>query len=341
MRSRFRSWLTACRAFLRRGRITQLLLLVVLVLVVGTVGLTVFESLPVSQALWWTIVTITTVGYGDITPVTPGGRLVGVVTMIAGIGLLGVLTATIASAMVGLKLEGIRGMGAVSCSDHFVLCGWNHKAQEIIEELRADLGDDGAPVVLIADLAEAPVDLPEFFFVRGDVTPQTMSQANLQGARAAIVLGDERVDAFSRDARTILTTLTIKTAFPDLYTCVELVDAHNVAHCQLARADEIIVSGALTSKLLVRAALDHGVTRVVSELLSTRGHELYLVPVPQAVVGRSFLDALQHLKQTHEALIVAVQGADGSLRTNPDSDSTLQSGDVLYLIAERRPHLAG
>ena len=212
--------------------------------------------------------------------------------------------------------------------------------REILDELRADRGAAATPVVLIAALDAKPIQAPEFFFVRGDVTASTMEQANMQSASTAIVLGDERLDAFSRDARSILTTLTIKTAYPSLYTCVELVEANNVMHCQLAQADEIIVSGALTSNLLVRAALDHGVTRVVSELLSTHGHELYLTPVPSTVSSKPFLEALQHLKRDHNALIVAVHRPDGSVQTNPDSTYQLQADDQLYLIAEHRPEFS-
>lgn len=337
MRSRCRAWLATVATFIRREHSPKLVALSVLVIAGGTFGLAYFESIPLGNALWWSLVTITTVGYGDISPVTLGGRFVGAVTMLAGIGLLGVLTASIASLMVGMKLEGIRGMRAVNCTNHVVLCGWNFKAQEIIDELRSDLTGADIPVVLIADLAEKPLELSHFFFVRGEVNQHTLEQAQVAQARAAIVLGDERVDAFSRDARTILTTLTIKTAYPQLYTCVELVDPKNVMHCKLARADEIIVSGALTCNLLVRAALDHGVTRVVSELLSSSGHELYLTPVPHTSVGQTFIDALQQLKQAHDILIVAIQHADGRLETNPPVAYALQQNDQLYVIAEHRP----
>jgi voltage-gated potassium channel len=193
--------------------------------------------------------------------------------------------------------------------------------------------------VLFADLPEKPLEAPQFFFVRGEVTLETMALANMGAARIAMVLGDERLDAFSRDARTILTTLTIKTAYPHLYTCVELVEAKNLTHCQLARADEIIVSGALSSGLLVRAALDPGVTRVVSELLDSQGHELYLTHAPTAAVGKPFLDVLTLLKQQYNALMVAIQRHDGRLLTNPAATYHIEANDRLYLIAEHRPHL--
>jgi voltage-gated potassium channel len=337
---KLRRWLTTLGRFIRRDNLPKLVILIILVVCGGTLGLAYFESVPLASALWWTVVTITTVGYGDITPVTIGGRLIGTVTMLTGIGLLGILTAALASLMVGMKLEGIRGMRTIDCTDQIVICGWNYKAKDILDELHADGGTLNIPIVLIADLAEIPLEAPHLFFVRGEVTKDTMEQANMRSGRAAIVLGDESVDAFSRDARTILTTLTIKTAFPHLYTCVELVDAHNLTHCQLARADEIIVSGALTSNLLVRAALDHGVTRVVSELLSSRGHELFLTPVPTAVVGHTFLDALTQLKHDYNALIVAVQSGNGDLQTNPNSSYTMAPDDYLYLIAEHRPQFS-
>jgi voltage-gated potassium channel len=58
-----------------------------------------------SDALWWAIVTVTTVGYGDRFPVSAGGRGVAVVLMLVGIGLIGVLTATVASYFVEQKAD--------------------------------------------------------------------------------------------------------------------------------------------------------------------------------------------------------------------------------------------
>jgi hypothetical protein len=105
--------------------------------------------------------------------------------------------------------------------------------------------------------------------------------------------------------------------------------------------EDVIVSGALTSYLLVLAALDPGVTTVVSELLSRHvgTHELYLTPIASEFVGDRFLDILSRLKETDDLLALGVQHADGHNRINPSPDYVLQAGDQLFVVAAQRPDL--
>ena len=293
-----------------------LLFLTILLLGCGVLILVYLRLLPSLSALWWT--------------------LVGALTMLAGIGLVGMLATTIISMMVSPRTNGSRVTKAKPYSGHFVLCGWNDKAPQILDELRTDLRTANASVILLADIPDKPVEVTHL--VRGHVTPGTMEQAHMSTARAVIILGDMQDDAFSSDARAILNTHTIKTAYPALYTCVELLDARNLPYCQMARADEIIVSGALTSSLLARAARDPGVTRVISDLLQSRqGHELYLTPMPAAVVGKPFVEALTRLKQDYNALVIAIQSGEGMLQINPPSTYHMRAVDRLYVIAADRP----
>jgi voltage-gated potassium channel len=268
--------------------------------------------------------------------------MVGVVAMFSGIGLLGTISAMLATAMVSANWRKAYGMEALKYRRHFIICGWNHKAKEMINELRADQSAQDTPVVLIADMPSLPIEAADAAFVRGEVTPETMQQANMREARAVMILSDEQIDVFSRDARSILTTLTIKKAYPHLYVCVELANSNNRTHCQLAGADEMVVSGALTSHLLVLAALDPGVTTVVSELLSRHvgTHELYLTPIAAECVGRTFLAVLSWLKENDDVLTLGVHHADGSNGLNPPPDYVLQAGDQLFVVAPQRPDLS-
>ena len=323
---------------LRKDRLDRVLLALVVIVLAGMLGMAYFDSLPLADSLWWTIVTITTVGYGDIYPASLGGRVVGVLLMLFGIGFLGLLTATLASIFVEERRQEEKGVNSVRVTQHLLLCGWNYKAKEIVAEIRANDTTQIRPVVLIAELAEKPLDDEQVHFVSGPVTQETLRKANAQHAQAAIVLSDESVEAHTRDAKTILDTLTIKAMYPDLYTSVELVDPKNVEHCRLAKADEIIVSGELSTNLLVRASLDHGVTQIITELVSSRfGSEIYKTVPPQDCVGRSFLEVLTRLKTDRNIIVLAVESAQqGCFLANPPNSYIIDERDRLIVVGKDR-----
>jgi len=171
------------------------------------------ERTDFSDALWWSLVTVTTVGYGDISPTTLGGRIVGVILMITGIGLLGILTATIASLFIEDQLLENKGMKPAAVSGHFIICGWNFNGFDIIAELRADKKSMKTPIVLISQLDEKPIDDPNLTFIKGEIKADVLKKANVGQAYSAILLSDEKLDVHVQDAKTILDTLTIKSPY--------------------------------------------------------------------------------------------------------------------------------
>lgn len=323
-----------------RGKLARLFFLTVFILSMGATGLSIFEDPPhIIDAIWWSFVTITTVGYGDIAPSTIGGRITGVVVMVFGIGILGMFTATIASAFVEGKLKEGHGLKAVKVKNHFIICGWSYKAKGIIEELRADCKVKNKPIVFIADIPEKPLEDEDTYFIHGEINTDTLEMANLKEAAVTIILSDEQLDSYSRDAKVILNTLTIRTLNPDVYICAEISDSKNMQHGKMAGANEIIVIGGLSSNLLVQAALDHGITKIFIELASNRyGNQLYKIKPPRKLVGLQFSEVLTTLKKEYDTIVLAVEtSVDNKLIANPPNEYVIQSEDQLVLIAPKRP----
>lgn len=326
-----------------QSKLGRLGVLTIGVLFFGAVGLSYFEEASsLLDAIWWSFVTITTVGYGDVTPTTLGGRMTGVVVMVFGIGLLGMFTATVASIFVEGNLKKERGLLDVSVKGHFLICGWSYEVKEIVEEMRADRKVEDKPIVLIADLHKNPLEDENTFFISGEVNNDNLEKANLSEASAVLIISPERLDAHARDAQVVFNALTIRANHPDIFICVEITDPKNTQHCKRAGANEIIVVGELTSNLLVQAVLDHGITQIITELVSNRfGSNLYKIAPPTSLIGTNWIDALTKLKREHNVTVVAVESKDENrFMCNPRQDYTIGPEDQLVIIAEERPLFA-
>ena len=324
--------------FLHRENLLRLCSVIVVLIVGGAIGLAYFEddrSFP--DALWWATVTLTTVGFGDIFPTTFGGRAIGVVLMFFGIGVLGMFTATIAGVFVEKRLRKERGMGSYDLEGHIILCEWNDRTREILRDLRADPRSSRSPILLLADTETKPIEDEHLYFVRGDVTEENLARACVEKAATVVIVGDRRLDYTARDAKAVLSTLTVETLNPDVYSIVELSNEDNVRHCERAHADEIIVGAEFSSRLISSATLDHGVTKILSEILSAHyGNDLITVPVPPALAGQPFLTLFSEMKRDQGMIVMAIQPhGRHEVVTNPGADVIVDGDDRLVVVSSR------
>ena len=327
-------------AFLRRENLFRLAGVIVVLILAGAAGLTWFEEdRPFPDAVWWAIVTLTTVGFGDIAPVSLGGRVIGVVLMFFGIGVLGTFTATIAGVFVEKRTRRDRGMEPSDLEGHIILCGWNDRTREILKDLRADSRAADADIVLLADVETKPSEDERLHFVRGDANEDDLRRAGVERAATVVLVGDRRLDYPARDARAVLAVLTVKSLNPSVYTIVELAGEENVRHCKQAKANEIIVGADLCSRVISTATLDHGISTVLRELLSAQeGQNLITVPVTEGQAGREFLDLFCELKREQGMIALAIQRrpdekGDREIVTNPEAQAEVHAGDDLVVVA--------
>lgn len=332
---KLKDWIDKSREFLEEENFLRPLFFLVAIIAISSLSLSLVEpNLSLFDSLWWAIVTLTTVGYGDITPKTIPGRFIAFIDMLVGIGVLTLLTATVASILVERKMTQDLGMHSYNFEGHIILCEWNYRTEIILKELRLDPALEDAPIILIADIDRKPIKDKHLFFVKGEVCDETLHQANLEKAKTVIILGDDNLDYKQRDVRVILSTLTVESINREAYTIVELINEKNIETCKRACADEIIVSSKLSSNLISSAAINHGISRVISDIITYEyGSQLFKIAVPESEVGHSFIDVFMKMKKDSQSTVIAIQqGNEGKTISNPPLDYQLEIDDYLIYI---------
>jgi voltage-gated potassium channel len=319
--SPLRKWLKHLAGLVRQ-RSVLITVITLGVILLASVGVDYFEQgasdsniHSVWDGLWWAVVTVATVGYGDRFPVSIGGRLVGFLLMFFGVGMMSLFTATIASIFVEKKIKEGRGLETVKVKEHVIICGWNQHTEEVLMGLTTygSMGD--ASIVLINELSVDEIESLRvkyhkynLKFLRGDyVREDVLLRANVTKAHFALIMADLS-GGHSRertDERTTLTALTIKYIAPHVKTIAELLDGENRQHLKRANVDEIIVRGEHIGSLLATAIKSPGLPRLISGMLSLGDtNKFWRVEIPKSFIGSSFRDLARYYREKQHAILL-------------------------------------
>lgn len=309
---------------LYRERFVQIAIVILSVIFFSSLGVYYFERARVDSnirslwdGVWWAIVTMGTVGYGDKYPITTGGRIVGLILIFAGVGLMSLFTATIASIFVEKKLKEGRGLETVKEKDHIVICGWNQHTEEVLQVLTTYGTIDDTPIILINELTVDDIDSFKLKynkynlkFLRGNyVHEDVLLRANIAKAKFALIMADtsgshplDRIDE-----RTTLAALTIKSIAPKVKTIAELLDGENRQHLKRANVDEIIVRGEHVGSLLASAINSPGLPKIFSSILSlTDTNKLWRIEIPRSFIGRTFKELSTFYREKQHAILLGL-----------------------------------
>jgi voltage-gated potassium channel len=187
---------------------------------VATIGFALLEGRSLAESFYWAVITLTTVGYGDITPVTPAGRIFVVFVSILGIGMVAIFAGTFASYLIGIKTE--KEMKRLrKMTDIILICGYNEKIKNFLKEIEVESKN----MVCIAPLEERPEDLPEsIVFISGK------SYEDKYLLKAKIFEVAEAIISLDHDQDAILTALAIGGLNRKTEIICNVIKEENVKH---------------------------------------------------------------------------------------------------------------
>ena len=285
---------------------------------VGSISVYYFENKTFStfqDAFWWTIVTITTVGYGDISPSSPVGRIIAVGLMFSGIGIVAALTGSISSIITTKKIMEGKGLEKLNIKNHIIICGWNGIIEKILNSISIISSEDNRQVnlVLINNLSEEKIqgilakhEKLKIQFVRGEqVTEPILNKANVKEAQSAIVIS-ENTDVNSDD-KTILTTLTIKNISPNLKVIAYVNQSDKISYLKRANVDEVILANDYETFMAVTHVMEPGVPQAVNQLLDIESPKRFKSEaIPKSMIGKTFKELSDYYKNGNKSLCIGL-----------------------------------
>ncbi len=302
-----------------RNEVLRILFFIMLALFLSSLLIYLSENSKNQQftsifdGLWWAVVTMTTVGYGDKVPVTGLGRIFAFMLMFTGVILVSIFTATISSIFVTKKIKEIEGLKKVDISEHTIICGWNKYAERILRALNQLGKDKELKIVLVNNLPPEKVEeLIETYknidikFVRGDFSRELiLERANIKKAKEVIILPDETLSPTPSDEKTLIATLNIKSMNPNVKVYACIIDKENAENLKKANADEIIISNDYIPTLLAGQILSPGIVQVLNMLFNEESPlKIFRVKIPQKFVGKTYLELFNYFKTKENYLLI-------------------------------------
>jgi len=300
--------------------------------IIGTAGYMILEGWSFLDALYMTIITLTTVGFREVRELDDSGRIFTMLLIISGVG--AILYAFLAvfqfvlEGELGLLLGRQRMKSRIEgLNDHYIRCGFGRVGEEIAREFSARR----LPFVVVESNPEA-IERAErrgFLLLVGDATSDEIpKEAGVERARVLLAASDS-------DAGNTFIVLTAKALNPRLFLVTRAAYPESEPRMLRAGADRVFSPYNIAGKQMALTALHPLVVEFIDTLASRRDGAPVLAEIDVSEVsglaGRTIHDVLH---QFPSVVVLGLESAAGDLRVGPASDTVLRMSDRVILMGQ-------
>ena len=306
---------------------------VVIVVVAGVLGYRFLERYTWLDALYMTIITLSTVGFQEVKPLGPTGRLFTIGLLMGGLGVVFYTAVALAESIVEGELQHFFGRRRMEKSiealrEHYLVCGFGRIGAVVCHELAAK----PAPFVVIEQQEEPArkAETHRYLVLHSDATnEQVLLQAGVMRAKGLFAI-------LSTDADNVFVTLTAKQLNPQLFVVARAEAEQSGKTLRLAGADKVISPYAMGGHRMAQAALRPAVVDVIDLATHHQSLEIQLeeigVPPQSPCDGMVLRDS--GLRERFGVIVVAIKRASGRMVFNPSPDEKIAAGDRLVVLAD-------
>ena len=308
--------------------------ILVLILVTGTFGYVFIEGWNLLDAFYMTVITVTTVGYGEIRTVSNVGRLFTVIIIFLGMGVMAYTLGMVAQTMVEFRISSILGRRKFgrklrSMKNHYIICGYGRLGAIIVSELR----NQNIPLVVIDNdpgSRETLADLGIPFFIDDATNEDILLEAGIENAKGlvAVVLSD---------ADNLFITMSARGLNRDLFILARADKEQTRKKLLRAGASRVALPYLIGGLKMAHTIIKPAVTDFLELTMHNENIELQLEELP--VGEHSRLNGItlvnSGIRKDMNVIILAVKKKNGDMSFNPSFSTLIEAGETLIALGPK------
>ena len=299
--------------------------------VIGTIGYTSIEGWDVVDSFYMTIITLTTVGYGEVRELSLAGRMFTVALLLVGVGMVFYGAATIAEARFEERIRQIFGRRKLvkeldKLENHHIICGYGRIGSTVAGEY----AQESLPHVIIEsdESITSHLDQEGKLVILGDATlDETLIEAQVEKARSIVC-------ALPTDAENVFVTLTARALNPNLFILSRAARESSIGKMEAAGANRVvspyIMGGMRIAQSVLRPKLAGFIDEVIGHATTDLDFDEVTVPEGSNLVGMALRES--KISQETGVYLLSIRHSSGEMRFNPGPDFQIQAGDHLYAL---------
>jgi voltage-gated potassium channel len=306
-----------------------------LIVAMGTFGYVILEGWSYLDSIYMTVITLTTVGFSEVHPVSDQGRVLTMTILVSGIGVGAYLLGTITQILVEGQLLHVMGRKKLerrirALKGHYIICGYGRMGRIVCQEIKKS---KPIPLVVIEKEPTVATKAEEdgHLYIVGDATEEDCLQ------RAGVLTAKALVTALDSDAANVYITLTAKGINPDLFVLARASGTDPEKKLLRAGADRVVSPHQIAGFRISQALLRPTVTDFLDFATQDPDIALDLEEIPvgpnSKLADVSLVDS--GIRQQFDLIIVAIKKASGEMLFNPASHAHIQIGDTLIALGQR------
>lgn len=314
-----------------RRSLAPVIIALVLILLIGTIGYRIIEGWDFLDALYMTVITLSTVGFGETQELSANGRIFTIILILLGVSTVAYTFSSVGeyilNVRVGPRVRERRMMRAISkLENHYIICGYGRVGRSAYESLK----EAKRQVVIIekeSEQAQESLDMG-LTVVLGDATrDETLKQAGIEKAQGLMVCG-------GNDSDNLFIVLSAKSLNQELYIVSRSVDPENEAKMRRAGADKVVSPYKIGGRHMANLLSRPHVTNFLDVVTLDSGLELWLEELqigPTSILAGQTVVEANLRRRTGAILIALLRGADRKTFI-PDENTRLEVGDELIVL---------